>query len=142
MGRGFARRGPVSEGHGMNEQAFLKAIAQGDDTARLAFADWLEDRGDRRAAWVRDPKVFAWMLPEGRDPVPALIAALYERPWERHQKINEAFRRVGSFAAPALMAVLERNDNAARDAAEVLANMGADVVVPLVPRLTELIRTQ
>ena len=32
------------------EAALLDAIAAGDDTARLAYADWLEERDDSRAA--------------------------------------------------------------------------------------------
>src|SRR5262245_12345639 len=62
-----------------NEAAFLKAIAAGDDTARLAFADWLEERGDERAPWVRDPAIFRWMGPRAENPVPALMKALRGR---------------------------------------------------------------
>ena len=50
-----------------NEAAFLKVLAADpDDMTRLAFADWLEERGDPRAAWVRDPAVFRWMGCWGR----------------------------------------------------------------------------
>jgi uncharacterized protein (TIGR02996 family) len=40
---------------GMDEKAFLRAIraAPGDLAIRQVYADWLEDRGDPRAAWVR-----------------------------------------------------------------------------------------
>ncbi|MFM8274040.1 MAG: TIGR02996 domain-containing protein, partial [Gemmata sp.] len=31
-----------------DEQGFLAAIATGDHTARLVFADWLDERGDPR----------------------------------------------------------------------------------------------
>ena len=38
-----------------NEEPFLRAIADNaaDDTARLVYADWLEERGDPRAAFLR-----------------------------------------------------------------------------------------
>jgi uncharacterized protein (TIGR02996 family) len=37
------------------EQGFVQALADDpdDDTTRLVFADWLEERGDPRAAWLR-----------------------------------------------------------------------------------------
>lgn len=60
----------------MNEAAFWASIAEGDDVARLALADWLADRDDPRAAWVRDADICRHMLPDGRDPVPVLVAAL------------------------------------------------------------------
>jgi uncharacterized protein (TIGR02996 family) len=39
----------------MTEEAFLRAIEENpdDDTTRLVFADWLEERGDWRAEFVR-----------------------------------------------------------------------------------------
>jgi uncharacterized protein (TIGR02996 family) len=39
----------------MNEEAFLAAIAEEpvDDTHRLVYADWLEERGDLRAEYIR-----------------------------------------------------------------------------------------
>src|SRR5439155_24547759 len=49
--RETARESPM-----LDESAFLRAIAEDqDDSARLAFADWLEERGDPRAPGVRDP---------------------------------------------------------------------------------------
>jgi uncharacterized protein (TIGR02996 family) len=40
----------------MSEERFLKAIlaSPGDTSLRLVYADWLADRGDLRAAFVRD----------------------------------------------------------------------------------------
>jgi uncharacterized protein (TIGR02996 family) len=39
----------------MTDEAFLCAIAESprDDTHRLVYADWLEERGDPRAEWLR-----------------------------------------------------------------------------------------
>jgi uncharacterized protein (TIGR02996 family) len=60
----------------LDEAAFLKAIAEDrDDTTRLAFADWLEERGDPRAAWVRNPAIFRWMGPNAENPIPTLMGA-------------------------------------------------------------------
>ena len=38
-----------------DEEAFLAALAErpGDDLTRLVFADWLDERGDGRAAYLR-----------------------------------------------------------------------------------------
>lgn len=38
-----------------DEAAFLRAITEspGDDTPRLVFADWLDERGDPRSEWLR-----------------------------------------------------------------------------------------
>lgn len=36
-----------------DEAAFLAALAAGDDLAALVYADWLDDRGDARAAFLR-----------------------------------------------------------------------------------------
>jgi uncharacterized protein (TIGR02996 family) len=38
-----------------DEAAFMAAIlaAPDDDAPRLVFADWLDERGDRRAEWIR-----------------------------------------------------------------------------------------
>lgn len=60
-----------------HEAAFLSAIraAPGDATTRLVFADWLEERGDPRAAWVRDDAIWEWMAPDATHPVPRLLAA-------------------------------------------------------------------
>ena len=38
-----------------DEEAFLRAVAlaPADDAPRLVYADWLDDRGDPRAAYLR-----------------------------------------------------------------------------------------
>lgn len=64
-----------------DELAFLAKIAEHPDYAlpRLVFADWLEERGDRRAAWVRDDDLWEWMKPDAGDPIPGILAALPAR---------------------------------------------------------------
>jgi uncharacterized protein (TIGR02996 family) len=43
------------DGAAMSEQAFLRAIVENpeDDALRLIFADWLDERDDPRAAFIR-----------------------------------------------------------------------------------------
>src|ERR1700733_11613111 len=96
----------------MEESAFLKALAHDplDDTSRLAFADWLEERGDPRAPWVRDPAIFRWMGPTADSPVPALVAALHSDDWERHSAAEKALASVGAPAVPALMEIVESGE--------------------------------
>jgi uncharacterized protein (TIGR02996 family) len=46
----------TAEGTGMtDDEAFIRAIvaAPGDDAPRLVYADWLDDRGDARGAYLR-----------------------------------------------------------------------------------------
>jgi uncharacterized protein (TIGR02996 family) len=57
---GAGRRSSELTGHlealyGPEEAAFLRAAhaAPGDSAPRLVYADWLEERGDRRAAFIR-----------------------------------------------------------------------------------------
>lgn len=61
-----------------DELAFLAKIADHPDypLPRLVFADWLEERDDRRAAWVRDDDLWEWMKPDAHDPIPGILAAL------------------------------------------------------------------
>jgi uncharacterized protein (TIGR02996 family) len=59
----------------MTERDFLDAIAKApdDDLPRLAFADWLEEQHDPRAARVRNKKIWEFMAPDASDPVPRMI---------------------------------------------------------------------
>jgi uncharacterized protein (TIGR02996 family) len=52
------------------ESAFLTAIKQNaeDETRRRICADWLEERGDPRSAWVRDSEIWLFMAPDAADP--------------------------------------------------------------------------
>src|SRR5262245_32966204 len=100
----------------MSEEAgFLKALAQepGDETTRLAFADWLEERDDPRAAWVRDPDLFRFATPAVQDPLPGLIAALGQKPTE--EIVMRGVARVGERAVPTLMEQFKSADRAVRD---------------------------
>src|SRR5215468_7219690 len=92
------------------EAAFLSAITAGDEVARLAFADWLEERGDPRAGWVRDERVFEYMLPDGRDPLPAMLVAARDEDWRKAQRAREALAQVGAAAVPALLDLIESGE--------------------------------
>ena len=39
-----------------DDEVFIRRIVDspGDDLPRLVYADWLDERGDPRAAWLRD----------------------------------------------------------------------------------------
>ena len=98
-----------------DEAGFLSAIAAGDDTARLVFADWLDEHGDPRAPWVRDPELWPFMAPDATDPVPRLLARVGgEVPNERWELLG----RLGAHAVPALVDA-HRDENEGRPGAVV-----------------------
>jgi uncharacterized protein (TIGR02996 family) len=100
----------------MNEEAaFWQALAESPwDDVRLVFADWLEERGDQRAPWVRDIDLVRWMGPNVESPLPALIEALGDA--NKRERATRALGKVGPSAVPALVKVLQ-ND---KENAEVL----------------------
>jgi len=81
-----------------DDAAFIAAIraAPGDDAARLVYADWLEERGDPRAAYLRaavalaaleltDPRrgeLLTSMIATGRQFAPEWLAAVSRTPAE------------------------------------------------------------
>lgn len=116
----------------MNEEAaFLKAIADSPDdpTPRLVFADWLQDRDDPRAPWVRDDAIWKLMAPDARDPRPALVLATkHGDPVARRWLV-----RLGGHAVPAIFAGFKRaGSNQARTLGYVLEEFGlaAEVALP------------
>ncbi len=124
------------------ETALLGAIAAGDDTARLAYADWLEERGDARAAWVRDRAVWRWMRPDGRDPLPGLIEALGGEEWERASEARGALTRLGGVAVAPLVELLTGDELRATNAAWALEGMSRADIAPALPRLMALLNEQ
>ncbi|MBP3957009.1 TIGR02996 domain-containing protein [Gemmata sp. G18] len=100
-----------------DETAFLTAIAAAPDdtTARLVFADWLEERSDPRAPWVRDADIWEWMKPDARDPVPGIMKTLTVIPrgvrytiereeidWKRRGSAEAALFEMGTSAVDAV----------------------------------------
>jgi uncharacterized protein (TIGR02996 family) len=72
----------------VNESAFLDALAAdpSDHTTRLVYADWLEERGDPRAAYVRADAALATIWPEDERWLPAAraltpLALAFDRDW-------------------------------------------------------------
>jgi uncharacterized protein (TIGR02996 family) len=123
------------------EKQLLEAIASGDDTARLAYADLLEERGDERAGWVRDLTVWRWMAPDAHDPVGGLIEALGEESPARHQSAQAALARVGAPAAAPLLEMLKVGGDIlspAWRAGNALAEMPRAAVEPVLPELFAL----
>jgi uncharacterized protein (TIGR02996 family) len=90
------------------EAAFLEVIARNpaDKTARLVFADWLQERGDPRAPWVRDDELWEWMKPRAKDPTGDLVAAT-ARSGEGHKTVD-ALARLGPSVLPKVFAHLSK----------------------------------
>lgn len=59
----------------MDELHFLEQIKKSpnDEFPRLVFADWLEERGDPRAKWVRDKEIWHYMKPDAANPIPRML---------------------------------------------------------------------
>lgn len=115
----------------MNEEAaFLKAIADSPDdpTPRLVFADWLQDRDDPRAGWVRDDDLWKVMAPDARDPRDALVLATKRG----DSAARRLLVRIGGHAVPAIFAGFKRaGSNQARILGYVLDEIGAGAEVAL-----------
>jgi uncharacterized protein (TIGR02996 family) len=91
----------------MNEEAaFLTAIKKKpkDRTARLVFADWLQERDDPRAAWVRDDAIWEWMKPDAAPPLPRILASV-----ERTSRVPvAALRALAPGVVPELLKALAK----------------------------------
>ena len=118
-----------------DEQTFLAAIRAGDDVARLAYADWLEERGDPRAEWVRDRLLFRWSDGGATDPLPALLDGLSAQPDDDGLRL--ALRRLGPRVVPAMwQRVVAGNDyNKLRHLTDYLAELPAEAIRPYKPQL-------
>jgi uncharacterized protein (TIGR02996 family) len=83
---------------------FLDALAENpaDELSRLALADWLEERGDRRAAWVRDADLWEYMRPDARDPVRGILGEVLAPGMTGH--LLALLARIGPPAVPAVRA--------------------------------------
>jgi uncharacterized protein (TIGR02996 family) len=123
------------------ETAFLKAFAEeGDAVARLAYADWLEERDDPRAAWVRDDALFRWMLPDG-DPADRIIAAAVDPYHLQCQEARDLLPRFASVTFPRLWQrfVTEQPEIWV---AEAIGNMPPAYVEPLCEELFTRLRQE
>jgi uncharacterized protein (TIGR02996 family) len=93
---------------------FLDAIraAPDDVTSRLVFSDWLEERGDLRCAWLREPDLWPWMEPDLHDPVAALLLALSEGRWRLWNAARDTLAKLGTPGVAAVRAWMEEAPDA------------------------------
>lgn len=116
------------------EAAFLAAIAANPDDRlpRYVFSDWLEDRGDERAAWVRDDALWPHMGPRAENPIPRLLAEL-----------SQELDRFAEFARTYDRSVLLEgwadllDDSQVEPLLELLRRCGSPVVPAVIGRLTD-----
>lgn len=98
-----------------DERTFLAALAArpDDETTRLVFADWLQERDDPRAPWVRDPVLYRWSGPTLADPLPILARELGKERTRYH--VTDAFSKLGAVALPTLVQAARNSDPKVRD---------------------------
>src|SRR3954470_250553 len=98
-----------------DEATFLRMLAADPENKDLSrvFADWLEERGDPRAAWVRDPVIWRHARPDFRDPIPGLAAELGSA--QRRYQITRALASFGAAAVPAVVAAMRTDDENIRE---------------------------
>lgn len=122
-----------------DEAAFLATIRANpaDDLPRLVFADWLEERGEPRGPWVRDPDIWPFMAPDATNPVPRLLEPEAGTIPKANQEI---LVRLGPDAVPALIAALKTASFSAMMA--ILATLDAigPARVEAIPELADLLR--
>jgi uncharacterized protein (TIGR02996 family) len=125
----------------MSEEAgFIAALVAepSDRTAALAFADWLDERGDPRGPMMRVDEVRAWMAPTYENPLPRLRAAI-----ETGKGVTQASKvlaRIGEAAVPELVPLLAHPTPLVRvRAVKALQLMGARAKAAI-PALTEMVK--
>ncbi len=108
-----------------DEAALIAAIAAAPDDRHLplVFADWLDDRGDPRGAWIRHPAVSLWMPPNYENPIPKLLAALAAD--KRVIDVRRAAEVIGEPIVPGLIELLRHEKpRVRRQACMCLRNIG------------------
>src|SRR5262245_29703782 len=127
----------------MNTEAeFVAAIAANpyDDLLRGAFADWLEERGDRRAPWVRSHHVLEWMRPNFEDPIPKLIASLKRR--KRVIAVRDAAGAIGAAIVPDLVGLLSHEHPSVREQAIQCLRRVGKAAGEAIPALMEALKDE
>src|SRR4051794_10106555 len=109
------------------------AASYPDQARRLILADWLEERGDARAAWLRDDDLWHWLGPDLHDPTPPLVAALATG---KQQQATRGLVKLGMAAVPALYDALVGEDWNLRERA-VLALAAIAAATPALAALIE-----
>jgi uncharacterized protein (TIGR02996 family) len=123
-----------------DEAAFLAAIAAApaDEALKLVFADWLEERDDPRAAWLRDRVLRPWMGPTFQSPVSALIEALTND--RRVLDVRRACERLGEPAVPGLVELLRHETPRVRAQAALCLRKIGKRAKAAVPALLEALK--
>jgi uncharacterized protein (TIGR02996 family) len=116
------------------EAAFWNALERspGDAATRQVFADWLEDRGDARAALMRDPVISPYLRRGEANPLGAMLRRLRRK--ATRPAAVAALSRLGAPAVPALLDLIARGNEDAEAAAEAINGMGSALVLA-VPEL-------
>jgi uncharacterized protein (TIGR02996 family) len=109
------------------EAAFLAAVAANPDDRlpRYVFSDWLEDRGDERAFWVRDDLLWPHMGPRAENPIPRLVA-----------RLESEVQRAADFAYAEEQWITVPLKNDLDQLVDLLRRCGPAAVPPLLQRLT------
>src|SRR5262249_10557614 len=133
--QGAPGRGPMND-----EAAFVAAIAAApaDEALKLVFADWLEERDDPRAGWLRDRVVRPWMGPTVQSPVPALIEALTND--RRVLDARRACARLGEPVVPGLVELLRHETPRVRAQAALCLRKIGKRAKEAVPALLEALK--
>lgn len=124
------------------EAGFWSAIAEApqDEVPRLIFADWLEEHNDPRGPLLRERQYQQHLSADCRDPVQVILGILDAWPTHAGKRLLQAAALVG---APLVPGLLERCRAArpSRDAgaAELLAGLSPDCLLPILPDLIDLL---
>jgi uncharacterized protein (TIGR02996 family) len=124
------------------EVGFWGAIAEApqDEALRLIFADWLEERNDPRGPLLRERHYWGHLNAECRDPVQVVLGVLDAYPTGPRNRLLQAAAMVG---APLVSGLLERCRSAQHPcysgAAELLAALPPDCLLPILPDLIDLL---
>src|SRR5438552_4028733 len=124
------------------EAGLWSAIAEApeDEAPRLIFADWLEERNDPRGPLLRERRYWPHLNADCRDPVQVVLGILDAGPTHPSKGLLQAAAMVGAPLAPGLL----KRCRAAKPssdpgAAELLAALSSDCLLPILPDLIDLL---
>src|SRR5947207_8113316 len=124
------------------EAGFWNALAEAseDEVPRLIFADWLEERNDPRGPLLRERHYWEHLSADCRDPVQVVLGILDAWPTHAGLRLLQAAALVGAPLVPGLLercrAARPGRDNGA---AELLAALSPDCLLPILPDLIDLL---
>src|SRR5262249_13358346 len=106
-----------------------------DESLPLVFADWLEERGDPRAAWLRDRSVLPWLGATLDGIIPALLESLKSN--KRVVDARRACARIGEGVVPGLVELLRHENHRVRKQAAMCLGKIGKRAQPAFPALLE-----